>query len=128
MFTLHTVNRSQQLLTLLTACLAALILPASLTGTSVAIPQINAELHPGLVELQRVVNACNLTFAAFMLIFGSLADILGRKRVFIFGTTLFAACSLTSVLANNILLLDVVRGLSGVGAAAMMTAGSALLA
>ena len=67
MFTPHTVNRSQQLLTLLTACLAALILPASLTGTSVAIPQINAELHPGLVELQRVVNACNLTFAAFML-------------------------------------------------------------
>ena len=75
MFTPHTVNRSQQLLTLLTACLAALILPASLTGTSVAIPQINAELYPGLVELQRVVNACNLTFAAFMLIFGSLADI-----------------------------------------------------
>lgn len=124
----HTITRPQQLLTLLTACLAVLILPASLTGTSVAIPQINAELHPGLVELQWVVNAYNLTFAAFMLISGSLADILGRKRVFIFGTTLFAVCSLASVLANNILLLDVARGLSGVGAAAMMTAGSALIA
>lgn len=128
MSTPHSISRSQQLLTLLTACLAVLILPASLTGTSVAIPQINAELHPGLVELQWVVNAYNLTFAAFMLISGSLADILGRKRVFIFGTTLFAVCSLASVLANNILLLDVARGLSGVGAAAMMTAGSALLA
>lgn len=128
MSTPHSISRSQQLLTLLTACLAVLILPASLTGTSVAIPQINAELHPGLVELQWVVNAYNLTFAAFMLISGSLADILGRKRVFIFGTTLFAACSLASVLANNILLLDAARGLSGVGAAAMMTAGSALLA
>lgn len=128
MSTPHSISQSQQLLTLLTACLAVLILPASLTGTSVAIPQINAELHPGLVELQWVVNAYNLTFAAFMLISGSLADILGRKRVFIFGTTLFAVCSLASVLANNILLLDVARGLSGVGAAAMMTAGSALLA
>lgn len=128
MSTPHSISRSQQLLTLLTACLAVLILPASLTGTSVAIPQINAELHPGLVELQWVINAYNLTFAAFMLISGSLADILGRKRVFIFGTTLFAVCSLASVLANNILLLDVARGLSGVGAAAMMTAGSALLA
>lgn len=128
MSTPHSISQSQQLLTLLTACLAVLILPASLTGTSVAIPQINAELNPGLVELQWVINAYNLTFAAFMLISGSLADILGRKRVFIFGTTLFAVCSLASVLANNILLLDVARGLSGVGAAAMMTAGSALLA
>ena len=61
MSTPHSISRSQQLLTLLTACLAVLILPASLTGTSVAIPQINAELHPGLVELQWVVNAYNLT-------------------------------------------------------------------
>ena len=124
----QTISRSRQMLTLVAACLAVLILPASLTGTSVAIPQINAELRPGLVALQWVVNAYNLTFAAFMLISGSLADILGRKRVFISGTALFAACSLVSVIAHNILLLDVARGLSGIGAAAMMTAGSALLA
>lgn len=124
----QTISRSRQMLTLVAACLAVLILPASLTGTSVAIPQINAELRPGLVALQWVVNAYNLTFAAFMLISGSLADILGRKRVFISGTELFAACSLVSVIAHNILLLDVARGLSGIGAAAMMTAGSALLA
>ena len=124
----QTISRSRQMLTLVAACLAVLILPASLTGTSVAIPQINAELRPCLVALQWVVNAYNLTFAAFMLISGSLADILGRKRVFISGTALFAACSLVSVIAHNILLLDVARGLSGIGAAAMMTAGSALLA
>lgn len=128
MYAPFSISRLQQLLTLLTACLSVLILPASLTGASVAIPRINAELHPGLVELQWVVNAYNLTFAAFMLISGSLADILGRKRVFIFGATLFALCSLASALANNVLLLDVSRGLSGIGAAAMMTAGSALLA
>lgn len=86
----QTISRSRQMLTLVAACLAVLILPASLTGTSVAIPQINAELRPGLVALQWVVNAYNLTFAAFMLISGSLADILGRKRVFISGTALFA--------------------------------------
>ena len=123
-----TISHSRQVLTLVTACLAVLILPASLTGTSVAIPYINAELNPGLVELQWVVNAYNLTFAAFMLISGSLADILGCKRVFIVGTVLFAVCSLASMVANSILVLDLARGLSGVGAAAMMTAGSALLA
>ncbi|AND15235.1 MFS transporter [Rathayibacter tritici] len=119
---------TRQTLTLITACLAVLILPASLTGTSVAIPQINSELQPGLVELQWVVNAYNLTFAAFMLVAGSLSDILGRKRVFLAGTAVFALCSLASILTQDIVLLDLARGASGIGAAAMLTAGSALLA
>ncbi|MHC2184423.1 MFS family permease [Rathayibacter agropyri] len=123
-----TTSSARPTLTLITACLAVLILPASLTGTSVAIPQINSELQPGLVELQWVVNAYNLTFAAFMLVAGSLSDILGRKRVFLIGTTVFALCSLASTVADDIVLLDLARGASGIGAAAMLTAGSALIA
>lgn len=81
-----------------------------------------------MVALQWVVNSYNLTFACFMLACGSLADIIGRKKIFIAGTLLFALCSLASVLAQDIATLDIARGVSGIGAAAMMTGGSALLA
>ncbi|MHA7303897.1 MFS transporter [Arthrobacter sp. TMN-49] len=105
-----------------------LILPASLIGTSVAVPQINADFEPSLVALQWVVNSYNLMFACFILVCGSLADVLGRKRIFVAGTVLFGACSLVGAFSQGILTLDVARGLSGIGAAAMMTGGSALIA
>ena len=123
-----TENRVRHSITLAAVCLAVLILPASLTGTSVALPQIGTELHADLAPLQWVVNSYNLAFACFMLAFGSLADIVGRRRIFTLGTGLFAVATLVSAVTSDILVLDVARGLSGVGAAAVMTAGCAILA
>ncbi|WP_051385668.1 MFS transporter [Actinokineospora inagensis] len=115
-------------LTLFAVCAAVLVLPASLTGTSVALPSIGADLHATLAPTQWVVNSYNLTFATFMLATGALADAIGRKRLFGFGVLVFALTSLASVFAGDIYLLDVLRGLSGVGAAAVLTAGSAMIA
>jgi MFS family permease len=115
-------------LTLAAVCVAVLVLPASLTGTSVALPNIGHDLHAGLVPLQWVVNAYNLTFASFMLAAGSLADLFGRRRVFTTGAVLFATASLASGLAGNVFLLDLARAAAGLGAAAVMTAGCAILA
>ncbi|MEU6283406.1 MFS transporter [Streptomyces sp. NPDC047028] len=115
-------------LILTSVCLAGGILPASLTGSSVALPGIGHALTPSLATLQWVVNAYNLTFGAFMLATGSLADRFGRRRMFTFGTALFALCSLISALSGNIYLLDAARALAGVGAAAVLTSGSAMLA
>lgn len=109
-------------------CVAVLILPASLTGSSVALPDIASDLHADIVPLQWVVNAYNLAFASFMLACGSLADIVGRRRLFAVGTAVFALASLASGLSTNVLLLDVMRGVAGFGAAAVMTSGSAILA
>ncbi|MBN0044352.1 MFS transporter [Streptomyces actuosus] len=120
--------RGNPTLTLAAVCLAVLVLPASLTGTSVALPDINSDLHVGLAPLQWVVNAYNLAFACFMLGCGSLADILGRRRMFAAGTALFALSSLASALTSSIAVLDVARALAGLGAAAVMTAGAAMLA
>lgn len=120
--------RGNPTLTLAAVCLAVLVLPASLTGTSVALPDINADLHVGLAPLQWVVNAYNLAFACFMLGCGSLADILGRRRMFAAGTVLFALSSLVSAVTSDIVVLDVARALAGLGAAAVMTAGAAMLA
>ncbi|MFF0478743.1 MFS transporter [Streptomyces sp. NPDC004284] len=115
-------------LVLAAVCAAVLVLPASLTGSSVALPDISAELDAGYGPLQWVVNAYNVAFATFMLASGGVADLIGRRKVFVFGTVVFGACSLVSALATNIYLLDVLRGLSGLGAAAMLTSGSAMLA
>ncbi|MFH9944543.1 MFS transporter [Streptomyces murinus] len=121
-------GRGNPTLTLVAVCLAVLVLPASLTGTSVALPEINSDLHVGLASLQWVVNAYNLAFACFMLGCGSLADIVGRRRMFTAGTALFALSTLASALTSSIVVLDVTRALAGLGAAAVMTSGAAILA
>lgn len=123
-----TGNRLRNPITLAAVCLAVLVLPASLTGTSVALPQIGTELHADLAPLQWVVNSYNLAFACFLLAFGSLSDIVGRRKIFTLGTGLFAVATLVSAITSNILVLDIARGVSGVGAAAVMTAGCAILA
>jgi MFS family permease len=120
-------GRSRPTITLVAVCLAVLVLPASLTGTAVALPRLSAELHVGLAPLQWVVNSYNLAFACFMLACGSLADILGRRRVFAGGTILFALSALLSAVTSDIIVLDVARAFAGLGAAAVMTAGAAML-
>jgi MFS family permease len=120
--------RSRPTLTLITVCVAGGLLPLSLTGSSMALPGINADLAPGLAALQWVVNAYNLLFASLMLAAGSLADRLGRRRMFVIGSVLFASASAVSAAAGHILLIDVARAIAGIGAAAVLTSGSAILA
>lgn len=115
-------------ITLGVVCVAGGLLPASLTGASIALPDIGQDLDAGLVSLQWVVNAYNVAFASVMLASGALADLLGRKRMFIGGLLLFLVCSLLSGIAGNVVLVDVLRAAAGGGAAAVLTAGSALLA
>jgi len=63
-----------------------------------------------------------------MLACGAFADRFGRRRVFTVGTAVFALCSLVSAMSTNIVMLDLARAAAGVGAAAVLTSGSALLA
>lgn len=109
-------------------CLAGLLLPISLTGASVALPSIGTDLHSGLAGVQWVVNGYDLTFASVMLAAGSLADLFGRKRMFGGGLALFTLCSLLAGLAPNAVVLDIVRAVAGIGAAGVLTSGSAVLA
>jgi len=114
--------------TLAAVCIAGGLLPASLTGASVALPKIATDLGAGLGPLQWVVNGYNLTFASFMLACGALADLVGRRRMLGIGMALFGLCSLISGVSGNIYLLDGARLLAGAAAAAVLTAGSAVLA
>ena len=69
------------------------------TVVNVALPSMRASLHMTLSELEWVVAGYALTFAAFMLTGGKLADFVGRRLVFMFGLTVFTGASLACGLA-----------------------------
>src|SRR5437016_13789773 len=71
------------------------------TVVNVALPSIERDLKISLSELEWVVNGYVLTFAVLMLSAGKLADLLGRKRIFLLGLVVFAATSLACGLAPN---------------------------
>src|SRR5262245_6924280 len=89
------------------------------TIVNVALPTIQRELHIGISELEWVVNGYALTFAVLMLTGGKLADLLGRRRMFIVGLVVFTASSLACGLATDAHFLIGARVVQGAGAALM---------
>ncbi|WP_280263587.1 MFS transporter [Nocardia wallacei] len=88
------------------------------TIVSVALGDIQSDLHAGVVPLQWVVNAYTLVFASLMLTLGSLGDRWGRKRVLVAGLVVFCAGSVLSATATSVAVLIAGRGVMGLGAAA----------
>lgn len=88
------------------------------TILSVTLADLQATLHTSVSELQWVVNAYALLFAALMLAFGTLGDRLGRRRMMLGGVAVFVAGSLLGALAPNTWTLVAGRGIMGIGAAA----------
>lgn len=97
------------------------------TVVTVALPTIGRDLDADLAALQWTVNAYTLTLAALILLGGSLADRLGRRRVFEIGAAWFALASLLCAVAPTAGLLVAARGLQGIGAALMTPAALALI-
>jgi EmrB/QacA subfamily drug resistance transporter len=89
-----------------------------MTIVSVALGSVRSDLHAGVTQLQWVVNGYGLTFAAFMLLGGTLGDRLGRKKIMLTGLALFAVGSLLGALSVNPDMLIGARVIMGVGAAA----------
>jgi EmrB/QacA subfamily drug resistance transporter len=99
-----------------------------ITVVNVALPSIRSSLHGSFTDLQWVVDAYSLMLATLLLTAGSLADLLGRRRVFVTGLALFAAASFLCGLATTPLFLNLARGAQGVGGAIMFATSLALLA
>src|SRR5258706_4567713 len=91
---------------------------------NVALPSIKLDLHLTTADLPWVQGAYLLTYASLMLLGGRAADLLGRRRIFLLGSTLFGLGSLSGGLATSVWLLIVARGVQGIGAA--LTAPSAV--
>lgn len=109
-------------------CVSTFMLLLDITVVNVALPDIERSLGASFSELQWVVDAYSLMLAALLLTAGSLADLLGRRRLFVVGLALFSLASLLCGLAPSATLLNLARGLQGVGGAAMFATGLALLA
>ena len=84
---------------------------------NVAIPVIEDDLGLSTAGMEWVVSSYILTFAGLMLIGGRLADLLGRRRIFLIGLGVFTAASLGAGLAGNVEILIGARAVQGVGAA-----------
>ena len=92
------------------------------TIVNVALPSIQRDLAIGVSELEWIVNGYALTFAVLMLTGGKLADLLGRRRIFIAGLAIFTVSSLVCGLASSAEMLIGARVVQGVGAALMSPA------
>jgi EmrB/QacA subfamily drug resistance transporter len=114
--------------TLVCVCVATFMLLLDITVVNVALPSIQRSLHGSFTDLQWVVDAYSLMLATLLLTAGSLADLLGRRRIFVIGLGLFAAASFLCGLATTPLFLNLARGAQGVGGAIMFATSLALLA
>src|SRR5712691_4154506 len=89
------------------------------TVVNVALPAIQRDLKIGVSELEWIVNGYALMFAVLMLTGGKLADLLGRRRIFIVGLVIFTASSVACGLATSAGILIGARVIQGVGSALM---------
>ncbi|HEY2141553.1 MAG TPA: MFS transporter [Solirubrobacteraceae bacterium] len=114
--------------TLIAVSVAIFMLLLDITVVNVALPDIQRSLHSSFQDLQWVVDAYSLMLAAFLLTAGALADLLGRKRVFIAGLVVFTAASFVCGLSSSALMLNLARGVQGIGGAMMFATSLALIA
>jgi EmrB/QacA subfamily drug resistance transporter len=114
--------------TLTAVCLGTFMLLLDITIVNVALPAIQTSLGSSFADLQWVVDAYALTLATFLLTAGSLADLLGRRKLWIVGLIVFTAASALCAAAQNSLMLELSRALQGVGGAIMFAVSLALLA
>src|ERR1700689_423616 len=88
------------------------------TIVTVVLAHVQSDLHASVSQLQWVVNGYALTFAGLMLSFGTIGDLLGRKKVMLAGVAVFCAGSVIAAVAPDTRILIAGRVVMGIGAAA----------
>jgi len=108
-------------------CVSLLIVSLDGTVLNVALPTLVRKLHASSSDLQWIVDAYVVLFAGLMLVAGSLADRVGRKRTFLAGLVAFAACSTWAALSGSVGMLIAARASMGFGAALIMPSTLAII-
>jgi EmrB/QacA subfamily drug resistance transporter len=109
-------------------CIATFMLLVDVTIVIVALPEIQHGLGSSFADAQWVLDAYALTLAALLLTSGSLADLFGRRRVFLLGMLIFTTASLACGLAQSPLMLTLCRAVQGVGGSMLFATSLAILA
>jgi MFS family permease len=121
-------KRGNKWWTLVAVCLGTFMLLLDVTIVTVALPNIQQALHSSFSDLQWIVDAYALTLAAFLLTAGSLADMYGRRLMYLIGLIVFTCASALCGFAASSLMLQLSRALQGAGGAIMFAVSLALLA
>ncbi len=114
-------------ITLFSVTLASFITPFDGSSVNIALPSIGKEFSMDAIALEWVSTAYLLASAMFLIPFGRLADIYGRKRLFVIGMLTFVVASFAMVLCRSGATLISFRVLQGIGAAMIFSTGMALL-
>ncbi|WP_369032911.1 MULTISPECIES: MFS transporter [Streptomyces] len=112
---------------LLVLCTSLLLVAVDATVLHVAVPAVSEDLRPGAIELLWIVDIYPLVCASLLILFGTLGDRVGRRRILLLGYTLFGVASGLAALADSAQVLILARALLGVGGAMIMPATLSIL-
>ncbi|MGG8409779.1 MFS transporter, partial [Streptomyces sp. 12297] len=107
---------------LIVLCVSLLLVALDATILHVAVPAVTADLRPGSIELLWIVDAYPLVCASLLILFGTLGDRVGRRRILLLGYGLFGAASAIAAFATDAQVLIAARVLLGIGGAMIMPA------
>ncbi|MEM2029157.1 MAG: MFS transporter, partial [Candidatus Bathyarchaeia archaeon] len=122
-----TPQREVKIIALLTTTAASFLTPFISSATNIALPNIGLELGLDTVMLGWVQTSFLLTTAVFLLPFGKVADIVGRKKIFLVGLIVYTTSSLLASIADSALVLIVSRIFQGIGGAMLAATSVAIL-
>ncbi|KZP15059.1 efflux transporter [Athelia psychrophila] len=122
------VSLLRAIVLIITCTMAMVVNISNSTMVSIALPVIGRDLDIPEERLQWLVSAYALSSGCFLVFFGRLADLHGRKRVFIAGSAWLMAFSLGLGFVNDEITLDILRGFQGIGAAATIPSSVGILA
>ncbi|KCB32700.1 transporter, major facilitator family protein [Bordetella hinzii CA90 BAL1384] len=123
----HSLTGRQRWWALMVLCLGVLMIVLDTTIVNVALPSIKADLGFNESSLVWVVNAYMLTFGGFLLLGGRLGDLLGHRRMFLAGLTLFTLASAACGLAHGQATLVAARAAQGLGGAVVSAVSLSLI-
>lgn len=120
-------NRLALSLQVLAACLTGLLIPLSFTGPAVALPAMSQLAGASPSALNWVLNAYILSYGSAMMVAGSLTDLLGRRRVWLAGLSVFCLATLAIACVSSVPLIGLLRFVQGLGGAAAFAAAMSSL-
>src|SRR5499427_4832639 len=120
-------GHTNQWVVLVLICFAQFMVVLDATVVNVALPSIQKDLGLSEANLQWIINAYTLVFGGFLLLGGRAGDLLGRKRLFLFGLVVFTVASLLDGLSQTSGMLIGSRALQGLGAAFISPAALAII-
>jgi Arabinose efflux permease len=121
------VTKTEKHIVLLIAILAGFLTPFDGSAVNIALPTIGTQFHMDAIALSWVATAYILASALFLVPFGKIADIYGRKKIFLCGLAVFGAASFVMTLVATEQQMIGVRVLQGIGAAMIFGTSVAIL-